>query len=91
MKLSQDTTHELMLCIEARLNQINEGTQSQFIKDSLMMDVSMMCSELGLKEKAEDIAKDAGFIEEQESESNQDPNEDRDNDVEWNNRPNQFI
>ena len=25
------------------------------------------------------------------SESDQDPNEDRENDVEWNNRPNQFI
>lgn len=38
-----------------------------------------------LDELAEEMRSDL------KSESDQDPNEDRENDVEWNNRPNQFI
>ena len=37
----------------------------------------------------DEMNKDLGF--ESNQESNTDPNEDRENDVEWNNRPNQFI
>ena len=37
----------------------------------------------------DEMNKDLGF--ESNQESNTDPNEDRENDVEWNNRPNQYI
>lgn len=84
MKLSTETIDDLLLCIDARLEEIHTSKQSQFIKDSQMTDVMLMCTSLGLHDKAKEIESDLRVEEEQDNHDQ--VQEDKDADVEWNNR-----
>ena len=39
MKLSTETKEDLILCIDARLQQIKDSVQSDFIKESELIDI----------------------------------------------------
>lgn len=80
MKLSQDVTSELMLCIDARVEKINKSSNKPFVKESNLMDLVLMCEQLGLMDKAKEVESN---IESESDSSN--PNEDRDNDTEYRN------
>ncbi len=51
-----------MLCIDARLQQIEESVQSDFIKESELIDIVLMCESLGLYDKAKEIDSDRRFV-----------------------------
>lgn len=90
MKAKRDMTETRLACINARLNEIQSSTSPNFIKESEIEELIELCNQDGFKDKADEIANDRRFVY-GESESNTDPNEDRENDVEWNNRPNQIY
>jgi hypothetical protein len=62
MKLSTETKEPLMLCIDARLQQIKDSVQSDFIKESEIIDIILMCESLGLNDKAKEIDSDRRFV-----------------------------
>ena len=62
MKLSTETKEPLMLCIDARLQQIKESVQSDVIKESELIDIVLMCASLGLYDKAKEIDSDRRFV-----------------------------
>ncbi len=92
MKLSELESEYLSRIIRSDFDNIN----SRYRSNRHRYDASLEAVEItkGLAKKLDCDALDELANEmrsDLKSESDQDPNEDRDNDVEWNNRPNQFI
>ncbi len=85
MKLSESQLEHLSRMIRADFDNIPTRYRSDVHRYDISMELIELATKLGLDELANEMRSDLDF------ESNTDPNEDRENDVEWNNRPNQFI
>lgn len=85
MKLSETQLEHLSRMIRADFDNIHTRYRSDVHRYDISMELIELATKLGLDELANEMRSDLDF------ESTTDPNEDRENDVEWNNRPNQFI
>ena len=92
MKLSESQLEHLMIMtreyfdnIPSRYRSVPQWEEASKDVIGLLSNLSKLLKSDKLDELAKEMENDLDF------ESNTDPNEDRENDVEWNNRPNQFY
>ena len=85
MKLSQDQLDLLESIIRNEFEQVPTRYRSELQRHDYSMELVELSKKLGLDDLAEEMRSDLTF------ENESDPNEDRDNDTDWNNRPNQFY